>query len=190
MDQEKAFGRVSHQFLFDVLKQFGFGDVFIEWIKVFYNDIRSAVKVNGFITHFFRVAKSVRQGCPISAMLYVLTVEPLGELIRSSKLIKGITIPNTDVSSLSFQHADDITLTLADTESVKHTFEIVNKYCKASNARVYLDKNELLYVGNNCVNNPVFNIPVNMIVLKYWVCFWGLINTRLTCLIGKNCHSL
>ena len=54
LDQEKAFDRVSHPFLFEVLKHFGFGDNFITWIKAFYFYIRSAVKVNGFVTPFLK----------------------------------------------------------------------------------------------------------------------------------------
>ena len=50
IDQEKAFDRVSHQYIFNVLKKFGFGDVFIKWIMIFYNKINSNVKCNGFLT--------------------------------------------------------------------------------------------------------------------------------------------
>jgi hypothetical protein len=55
IDQEKAFDRVSHQYIFNVLKKFGFGDVFIKWIMIFYNKINSTVKCNGFLTKYFSI---------------------------------------------------------------------------------------------------------------------------------------
>ena len=99
-------------------------------------------------------------------MLYVLTVEPLGELIRKCYEIKGIPIPHSDVTSVSFQHADDITLTLGDAGSVENALKIVNKYCRASNARVNLEKTELLYVGNNSVYTSVGGIRLKRDCLK------------------------
>ena len=38
LDQEKAFDRMSHNFIFKTLKAFGFGDNFIKWVKIFYTD--------------------------------------------------------------------------------------------------------------------------------------------------------
>jgi hypothetical protein len=47
-DQEKAFDRLSHEYMFTVLEKFGFGDVFVKWINIFYSEINSSVKCNGF----------------------------------------------------------------------------------------------------------------------------------------------
>jgi hypothetical protein len=48
-DQEKAFDRLSHEYMFTVLEKFGFGDVFVKWINIFYSEINSSVKCNGLI---------------------------------------------------------------------------------------------------------------------------------------------
>jgi hypothetical protein len=58
---------VSHQYIFNVLKKFGFGDVFIKWIMIFHNKINSTVKCNGFLTKYFSIENSIKQRCPISA---------------------------------------------------------------------------------------------------------------------------
>jgi len=152
IDQEKAFDRVSHLYLFKLLEKFGFGPVFCKWIKILYTDIFSAVKCNGHLTKYFPIKNSVRQGCPISALLFVLTAEPLALAIKAEKDIKGIGIPHTDIKSLIYQHADDTTLTVSDTNSVKKIFQIFEKYGKASGAKVNKSKSEILCLGQSILD--------------------------------------
>ncbi len=77
LDQEKAFDRVDHQFLFRVLKAFGFGDTFVAMIKLLYNDATCMVKMSGGLSVPVRVQRGIRQGCPLSGQLYSLVIEPL-----------------------------------------------------------------------------------------------------------------
>ncbi|CAC5391801.1 unnamed protein product [Mytilus coruscus] len=122
LDQEKAFDRAGHEYLFAVLDKFGFGNKFKNLIKIFYTNIFSSVKCNGFLTPYFRLKNSVKQGCPISALLYVLLAEPLSIAIKKNCEIRGVVIPNTNVEEKVFVHADDTTLTLVDKNSVSETF--------------------------------------------------------------------
>jgi hypothetical protein len=55
--------------MFTVLEKFGFGDVFVKWINIFYSEINSSVKCNGFLTKYFSIKNGIRQGCPISDVL-------------------------------------------------------------------------------------------------------------------------
>lgn len=149
IDQEKAFDRVSHLYLFQTLEKFGFGAKFCRWIKILYLDIFSAVKCNGHISKYFPIQNSVRQGCPISALLFVLTAEPLALAIKANSSIKSIPIPETDMSSLLYQHADDTTLTVEDVNSVKVVFDEFTNYGKASGAKVNSNKSEILCLGKS-----------------------------------------
>lgn len=82
MDFEKAFDRVEHEFLFAILKRFGFGENFRKWIKILYKDAMSFIKCNGLLTDAFKITRYIRQGCPLSAQLYSLVAEPLGMKIK------------------------------------------------------------------------------------------------------------
>ena len=161
IDQEKAFDRVSHSFIIKVLNKFNFGNKFISWIKILYNDIKSSVKINGHLTPYFPITRGVRQGCPISMMLYVIVAEPLNNLIKNQQNIKGIRI-NPDINSLLFQHADDTTITVQDAQSVEAVFNTVNKYCLATGAKVNIEKSEVLCLGKASDKDLSFNIPITV----------------------------
>ena len=64
LDQEKAFDRVDWSFMRSTLTAMGFGSSFISWVDLFYNQVQSAVNVNGYLSAFFNLSHGVRQGCP------------------------------------------------------------------------------------------------------------------------------
>ncbi len=64
------------------MRRFGFGERILRWISLLYNNAKSCVKVNGVLTDPFPLERSVRQGCPLSALLYSITAEPLATLIK------------------------------------------------------------------------------------------------------------
>lgn len=60
VDQEKAFARVEHSYLWNTLSAFSFSPNFISMIKVFYSDIESILKVNGDLCAPFTVCRGIR----------------------------------------------------------------------------------------------------------------------------------
>ena len=61
------------------------------------------------MTSPFLIGRGVRQGCALSPLLYVLTVEPFTHAIRASPHIKGLPLPEGGEVSLC-QYADDSTV--------------------------------------------------------------------------------
>ncbi|KAJ8412756.1 hypothetical protein AAFF_G00117070 [Aldrovandia affinis] len=95
IDQEKAFDRVQHGFLFGVLGRMGFGPRFIGWVRTLY-------AVNGFLSGAVEQA-GVRQGCPLSPLLYVLFMEPFAELVRRDPGVDGVRVPGAAGEVLKIQ---------------------------------------------------------------------------------------
>ena len=91
IDQEKAFDRVEHQYLWKTLAASGFSPGFIASIQVLYCDIVSILKINGGLAESFAVQRGMRQGCSLSGMLYpVATEPPLQKLIKE---LSGVCFP-------------------------------------------------------------------------------------------------
>ena len=76
-DFEKAFDSLNHNFLITALDHYGFGNDFIEWIKILLKNQESCVINGGHTTKYFRLEKGAWQGDPISAYLFILALEIL-----------------------------------------------------------------------------------------------------------------
>jgi hypothetical protein len=91
------------------MEKMGIGTDFISKFKQLYNNIFSQVLVNGFLTTAFSVTRSVRQGCSLSPLLFVIAIEPLLNLIRQSLIFKERVVC----------YADDTTVLVQNEASVK-----------------------------------------------------------------------
>ncbi|PIK34552.1 hypothetical protein BSL78_28626 [Apostichopus japonicus] len=108
LDQQKAFDMVDRGFLMNVLETFQLHPNFRKWISVLYEESFSSVIVNGFCSEVFNVERGVRQGCPLSPLLYVLFSESLSRLLeRDSKLVPFVVPGGAKVKCA--QYADDVT---------------------------------------------------------------------------------
>ena len=108
LDQEKAFDRVDRNFLFKALKKFGYGTKIISFIEAIYNNIVAQIKLNGNMSPFFPIEKGVRQGCPLSMILYIILAEvTITNILKNEKII-GIKLGQTEIKVSAF--ADDTTL--------------------------------------------------------------------------------
>ena len=93
LDQMKAFDRVDHDFLMRVLSKFGFGPSFCRWVSIFYSNVFSRIICNGKLSAPVFLGRGVRQGCPLSPVLYFLTSEVLSNQIRKNRGIEGFLLP-------------------------------------------------------------------------------------------------
>lgn len=110
IDYQKCFDFLEHTAIWGSLKYFNFGDKFIEWIKLLYNEITLSTINNGNISESFEVQRSVLQGSPLGAFLFLLVGQILHDKLTSDSNIKGVNI--RDVEFLIAQFADDTTLFL------------------------------------------------------------------------------
>ena len=159
IDYEKAFDNIKWQFMHKSLKAFGFGKEFRKWIKIIYSDVSSCVLNNGFSSNFFKLSKGVRQGCPLSALLFILIVEILAIEIRMNDNVKGIKIRNKDTKITLL--ADDTTLFLKDTLSLQTVLNLMFMFRQSSGLKINCTKTFVMQVGKkewNIRHFPLKNV--------------------------------
>ena len=143
LDQQKAFDRVEWGWIDLCFDKFGFSDCFRGWVKMLFKNAKTSIQTNGFVSRFVNISRSIRQGCPIAPMLYILQAEPLATSIRRNPKIVGISLPNRngpDIETKVNMFADDTQLINKTEESIEETFKTLEIYEKASGAKMNLEK--------------------------------------------------
>ena len=145
LDQEKAFDRVNHEFLYKTMKAFGIGPAFIHWIRQIYSNATTRVKVNGFLSENIPLRRGVRQGCPLSPLLYVLIIEILALQFRKNPDIVGFTVGGEKI--ISMHYADDAIITIKQNKCFKEVIKDLTAFERASGAKVNYEKTKGLWCG-------------------------------------------
>ena len=151
IDFRKAFDTIEWNFLHKCIELYNFGPNIRKWISNLYNNAESGVMNAGFMTKYFKVSRGVRQGCPLSPLLFVLAVEMLALKIRQDQLCRGIELPNGQNAKIS-QFADDTTLILEDTTSLRNAMNIVNLFGVLSGLQLNKKKTKALWIGASSKN--------------------------------------
>ena len=103
------------------------------------------------MTNFFKVTRSVRQGCPLSPLLFVPGAEVLAQKIRQSSKCRGIKLPQ-NVEAKIGQFADDTTLICHDIEAIKKNMNIPDEFRKISCLKLNKKKTKALWIGSAKAN--------------------------------------
>ena len=72
------------------MMKMGFKNDFCHWIKVLYKNPKAFVKINGYISKTIFLSKGIRQGCPLSALLFILCTEVLAQAIKNNRQLNGL----------------------------------------------------------------------------------------------------
>uniref|UniRef100_A0A8K9WRI9 Reverse transcriptase domain-containing protein n=1 Tax=Oncorhynchus mykiss TaxID=8022 RepID=A0A8K9WRI9_ONCMY len=100
LDAQKAFYQIEWSYMFEALTRFGFGDSFITWVKMLYACPTSSILTNNDTSSLFELQRSVQKGCPLSPLLFAVTLEPLVTQIRAHPNIQGLKVGNIEMFSL------------------------------------------------------------------------------------------
>lgn len=153
-DAEKAFDRVDWSFIQATLEHIGLRSSMLSWILSLYSHPTAAVKVNGTRLSYFTIRNGTRQGCPLSPLIFILTLEPFLCRIRANSALSVTTNPPEAHKVATF--ADDLIFFLADPlASLPILLHSLRVYGDLSLFQINLTKSSLLniMVGTDIVRH-------------------------------------
>lgn len=153
IDFEKAFDKVKWDFVLEVLKCMNFDQKWLEWISAIFRSSKISILVNGTPSDEFTPTQGLRQGDPLSPLLFNLVGEVLAKLLeRASELhiIKGISMPNCQITVTHLQFADDVILFLhPDINSVFGIKRVLQCFQIISGLKINFSKSALYGYGQS-----------------------------------------
>ncbi len=151
LDFKKAFDSVEHNFIYETLDAFNLGPEFIRWMKTLYSQTQTCIKNNGYLSSTFDITRGIKQGCPISALLFNLVVEILAIKIKTNNSIKGYSLnvgEHKREVKLS-QYADDSTVILQDEAQIPLTLREIKEFSKLAGPTLNIQKTIGLMLGKD-----------------------------------------
>ena len=146
----KAYDSKSWEYLNEVIRAYGFGETFRKWMSALYpirSHHSSRVNVNNFLSPSFQIECGIRQGCPLSCLIWLLCMEPLLRKIRATDGIKGMHISGREIKLSAY--ADDLTMVLDGSESsLRNAVNLFNEFRKATGLQLNVGKTICSWIGS------------------------------------------
>ena len=155
IDFEKAFDSVNLKYLNKALESFNFGESVRKWVTIFYNNVSSCVMNKNATSAYFDISRGVRQGDPLSPLLFIISVELLAVNIRNNNNIKGIKFSGNEIKMMTY--ADNTMAVVSSLDDAKRFLKVVNDFSKASGLKINKEKSEALWLGSlkECNDKPM-----------------------------------
>ena len=146
MDQEKAYDRVHASFMKKIFDQLQFPPSFTRLIDSLFFQAKTCIVVNGHISKPIAQLRGLRQGDPLSPLLFNLAIEPFLGMLQYS--IRGYNL-NSRTCLRSLAYADDILIFLDNNQDLDIALQAYSIYSQASNAKLNESKTEGLVISGS-----------------------------------------
>lgn len=150
LDLQKAYDFINWNLLRMILLQIGLGLKVTSWIMSCVVSTSFAVLINGEATDLFKRARGLRQGCPLSPLLFILVMEGVRLLLKESQRegkLAGINVSRT-IKILHILFVDDvIIMTNATLQEWWEIDKILKSFCLASGLQINATKSIILQAG-------------------------------------------
>ncbi|GJT51648.1 putative RNA-directed DNA polymerase, eukaryota, reverse transcriptase zinc-binding domain protein, partial [Tanacetum coccineum] len=151
VDFEKAFDPVSWKYLDYVLLSLGFGSKWRSWIRACLQSFRASILINGSPTFEFSIKCGLRQGDPLSPLLFILAMEGLHGAMSNtvnSGLIRGIKLGSSYITLSHLFYADDVVITSEwNSGDLNNIIQVLYVFHLASSQKINIHKSNIYGIG-------------------------------------------
>ena len=171
IDFQKAFDSVDRHLLLYKLSKIGIFGKFYGAISAMYSNPRARIILNEHETDYFECPIGVKQGDCISATLFAIFINDLGEQIKQSGI--GLKLncnvenvePNLMVNILMY--ADDLILLTENENDMQFLLYLVETWCSKWRLEVNLTKTNIMHIRNSRRNRSIFTFIFNKRCVEY-----------------------
>ncbi|GJZ00626.1 cysteine-rich receptor-like protein kinase [Tanacetum coccineum] len=146
LDFAKAYDSASHKFLLSTLNGMRFTNRFVSWISACIFDVHFSILINNSPTKEGVMGRGLRQGDPLSPLLFILVTEVMSRMLTSSLnrgLLQGVRLDESFSINHS-QFADDTILFLyPSTGEINKVRVVLDMFSQMSGLKVSLSKSAL-----------------------------------------------
>ena len=126
----------------------GIEGIYLNIVKAIYDKTTANIILNGEKLKPFPLRSGIRQGCPLSPLLFNIFLEVLATAIREEKEIKGIQIQKEEVKLSVF--ADDMILYIENPkDSIRKLLELISEFSKVAGYKINAQKSLAFLYTNN-----------------------------------------
>jgi hypothetical protein len=100
IDAKKAFNKIQHNFMIKTLRRLGIEGMYLNIVNAIYDKPTANIILNGEKLKPFPLKSGMRQGCPLSPILFNIVLEFLARAISQEEEIKGMQIGKETVKSV------------------------------------------------------------------------------------------
>lgn len=148
VDFKNAFCSVPHTLIQKKLEEFGFDEEICAIMRDNYKDTKTVLQINGDTSNPIPIRKGVKQGCPISPLLFNIAIEPLIRRISSLHRSEGIKVDDTVISIQAY--ADDVVLLSSSRRGLMNMICTLERFCRYAGMRLAEEKCSVIsYIQQN-----------------------------------------
>lgn len=141
VDLKTAFDSVVRKVVIGMMKGKGIREELVERIEEVLRETKSRIRVGRKLRRSFWAARGVKQGCPLSPLLFNILLADLEEEMGKVKR-RGVKIEGEKVFTLSY--ADDMEVMAEEEEELRGMIERIERYLDRKRLEVNVGKTKII----------------------------------------------
>ena len=136
VDFYKAYDTIDRGFLLAAMEAMGVGPEYRRWVTTLLTNTKASAVMNGYQSQQVQFAAGVRQGCPLSPLLYLFVGEALLRFLKARGV--GLTVHGTKITATQF--ADDTQVFLESAAQLPTFLSAMSRMEAASGQQLNINK--------------------------------------------------
>ena len=153
IDFSKAYDRVDRPLLWRVLRGCGLHGAALRTLQTMYESVRMQVRMRGKLGCAFESGVGVKQGCPLSPLLFGILVDRLEPFLERHCPGAGAQLAPVFVRALLY--ADDVVIASETAEGLRSMLQALEVFCRANSLFVNTTKSEVVIYGRRWISSAM-----------------------------------